>query len=60
LSRDDAGAIKSSRCRRSTLLARRGFAATSADISPRPPESPDERVMNAKLRELKGKNLTEP
>jgi hypothetical protein len=25
-----------------------------------PPKSPDERPMNAKLRELKGKNLTEP
>jgi hypothetical protein len=44
-------------CRRSTLVARRGFAATSAI---RPPESADEPAMNAKLRELKGKNLTEP
>ena len=61
LSRDDADAIKSSRCRLSTLVARRGFAATCARyaLSCRR-NQPDERAMNAKLRELKDKNLTEP
>jgi uncharacterized UBP type Zn finger protein len=61
LSRDGADAIKSSHCRRSTLVGRRGFAATSARRALCCSRNqPDERAMNAKLRELKDKNLTEP
>jgi len=57
------------RCRRdqaipspsSTLVARRGFAATFAQCALCCGRNqPDERAMNAKLRELKDKNLTEP
>jgi hypothetical protein len=61
LSRDDADAIKPSDRRRSTLVAPRGFAATFAQCALCCGRNqPDERAMNAKLRELKDKNLTEP
>jgi hypothetical protein len=61
LSRGDADAFKPSRRWRSTLVARRGFAATYLhDAAALQPEPPDEPAMNAKLRELNDKNLTEP